>query len=144
MRQTQVNYAATYEYCKLWTWPKQLGGRTHTGVGAFAQSRAKTSLESRSFKVFASEGRSVLPVVGHFLRKAFERAFSFKAFGGSGWTDIQRDKAKAAETLVDIIHELEAAGRGMCDCDRLGHLVTKHMALFVRLQLCNSLGTMAS
>ena len=62
-----TKYATLYNYASLWNWPRRL--KNGVGLDALTGARAKSSWEHASLRVSASEGRSLLPVIGQFARK---------------------------------------------------------------------------
>ena len=122
MRRTGLTYAAAHEYAQQFRWPKAF--RNQTGVGCLSPEHAHTALESRSFKATASEARSVLPVLAFFVQNALQR--------DNNWSNRQRDMAKCIIHLFCIVQELEAAGQGLCNADRMEMNLIAHMELYVK------------
>ena len=122
MRRTGLTYAAAHEYAQQFRWPKAF--RNQTGVACLSPEHAHTTLEPRSFKATASEARSVLLVLLFFVQNALQR--------DNNWSNRQRDMAKCIIHLFCIVQELEAAGQGLCNADRMEMNLIAHMDLYVK------------
>ena len=123
MRKTSMTYNSFHDYALLYSWPKAIGGQKHAGVDSLGPPRDKINLESQTFKCYASEGRSLLPVLGHFIRQALPRCT---------WTNSQKGMAQCVLHLCAILGELEAAARGVANLASLQNHLEKHMEMCVR------------
>ena len=121
VRGTRFSYSFVHAYMQLWSWPHAVG--YSTGVDAFSPARAKASLEARVLKMTASEGRSILPVFAHLVRRTFIEQPGMEEFV---------PHAEAIGKLASILWELEAAARGTANLARLQDALDSHIGCFVR------------
>ena len=110
------------EYLALWTWPREIGD-SHTGVKAFDSDRIENSLKAQYLHVTASEARSLIAPLGHFVRRSLINPDTDPPL---------RERAESFLHMVNVIEELEAASRGTCDVSRLRRETMEHMTSFIR------------
>ena len=121
-RGTSFTYGHVHAYLKMWSWPH--AAQTVTGVDVFSPTRAKASLEARLLKCTASEGRSILPVFAHLVRRTF--------IDNPNANPVFRPHAEAIGQLASIVEELEAAARGTANLARLQEHLDAHIGCYVR------------
>ena len=133
MRTTSFTYASVHSYLQQWRWPHAARGAT--GVDSFSSARKDAQLKARVHKCDASEGRSILPVLSHFVSRAIvDRPDALPQ---------HKELAAPIIRMAAIVQELEAAQRGACDPDRLQRHSNGFMETFVRLLnifLCKRMG----
>ena len=124
LRKTRVTYEAVHDFLQRWTWPHALAGAT--GVETCALDRKKINLEGELHKCTASEGLSLIQVLGHFFREALvanaDASESSKAYG------------RVMVLLAAIVFELESATVFCCDSGRLEGLISAFLQSYVRFR----------
>ena len=90
---------------------------------SLAPKRQKTLNDDHVFKCTASEGRSLLPVLAHFIRKSLLRSH----------IGNEAEHARCFLHLADAISELEKSGKGMASADRMRVGFEEHLRMFVNL-----------
>lgn len=70
IRPLGIEPKALHEYITRWTWPKSIGSKT--GIDVFGPKRFDSSWKEWSLRATASEGLSLVPVVGMFFQSVVE------------------------------------------------------------------------
>ena len=116
-----ITYDTLHTYLSNWHWPSGVG--TLTGRETCCSKRAKSSMESGSFKCTASEGLSLYPVFAHFVQQSVMRSSS--------------DDAKAhGQSFLDLTTFLElvsSCARGVVTPEQLEKAVVQHVSSFKAL-----------
>ena len=116
LRASQFAYASAYAYLKEWH------GDVENAVDTFAPSQASKWLEAKLYKASASQLRSILPVLGHYVRQGLSRSDS----------PVHRDHAACFLHLCNVIEEIEASQRRTSDAATLRRELTLFMQLYQR------------
>jgi hypothetical protein len=117
----RITYSVLDVYLKKWRWPMQIGPRS--GQDACSEKRAKASWDDGTFKAQASEGRSVLIVLAHFV----SRIVVPSAF------DTVRAHGACFMLLVELLILIEKVGRGTTTPDALQHATSTYLAAYRNL-----------
>ena len=116
-----ITYDMLDKYLALWTWPKHVS--TGTGSDACCSKRSRGSWESGVFKVTASEGLSLAPVLAHFLRQGIL----------SSTNEDAKQHAACYILLAKVIELLRATARGGVSPSTLQKAIEAHLRTFRNL-----------
>ena len=131
LRKSNVcTYKKAYEYMLLWTYPKCY---ENTSLATFSPEQSRKWLEPpHVYKASASEGRSILPLLSHWVRRGLLR---------SSDEDL-RQHALCVLSLCKCIDELEAAHRRTHNLNVLRRELQSFFAAYKRLLLPLGCGLM--
>ena len=104
-RKTRFSYANCHKYCSLWHWPESIDAKA--ALKQLDTERAKIHLDDQRFKCSASEGRTLLPVVAHYVRQGLLKSEDAN----------EREHATCFLELASFVETLEASARGHVDAE---------------------------
>ena len=117
----KITYNNLNDYLQMWKWPIQVGVKS--GRDACSAKRANASWSDGTFKVQASEGRSVAPVLAHFV----SRVIVTSEF------PVVRAHGQCFMLLVAVLVLIEKVSRGTANPSQLQAAISTYLAAFKRL-----------
>ena len=114
----RFTYAAADAYCCQWVWPVAVEAKP--ALLQLKPERAKIHLDEKRFKCAASEGRTLLPVLAHFVRQGLLKSTSAH----------HKAIADCFLSFAAFVETLEAAARGYGDADSSRALDSAFLASF--------------
>ena len=105
----------------MWNWPAAVDA--NAALLQLRKERAKIHLEAGVFKCHASEGRTLLPVLAHFVRKGIAKSTNA----------TEREHGLCFLSLAKFVEELEADARGNGDASRARAAASAYLLSYKRL-----------
>ena len=117
----RFTYASFLRYASQWHWPAAVDAKA--ALNELKPERAKIHLEEVKFKTTASEGRTLIPVLAHYVRQSLVKS------------DVpeEREHGICFLLLADFVEELEASARGLASVDHSRDLASAYLLSFKRL-----------
>ena len=118
-------YASAYAYFKEWNFPHQNKMGWRSAIEMFSPTQAKKWLEGQCFRASASQTRSIMPVLSHYIRQGLAHSDSAE----------QRRAAGCFLLLSAVCEELEAYQRRTVNLARLTQSIEIFMAEYTGLSM---------
>ena len=117
----KYSYSTLLTYAKAWKWPTRVGNAT--GIDALGPERAKGSWTAAVFKCSASEGKSLVPIIGNWCHQVLLRSTNATL----------RQHGACTLLLVDAMELLELSDRGAVPPSRFRLSMVTYLRTFKAL-----------